>query len=76
MIYEKVREAIVKYIFIGKQKIVLGPKLKKNQRKTAASVLKGGLKNKIKIYYNFFFFHFTTTFFSLEFGWGVICNLG
>jgi hypothetical protein len=66
MVYGKVREAIVKYIFIGKQKIVLGPKLKKNQRKTAVSVLKGGLKNKIKIYYNFFFFHFTTTFFFIR----------
>jgi hypothetical protein len=39
MIYEKVREVIVKYIFIGKQKVVLCPKLKKNQRETAASTL-------------------------------------
>jgi hypothetical protein len=33
----------VKYIFIGKQKVVLYPKLRKNQRKAAASALKGWL---------------------------------
>ena len=39
MVKEKVREVIVKYILIKKQKIVLFPKLKKNQREVAVSAL-------------------------------------
>jgi hypothetical protein len=39
MIKGKVMEAIVKYIFIGKQKVVLCPELRENQREAAASAL-------------------------------------
>ena len=41
MIQGKVREAIMKYIFIEKQKVVLCPKLRENQREVAASALSG-----------------------------------
>ena len=39
MILGKVREVIVKYIFIEKQKVVLCLKLRKNQREIVASAL-------------------------------------
>ena len=33
------KEAIVKYILIGKQKVLVSPKFRKNQRGAAASTL-------------------------------------
>jgi hypothetical protein len=39
MVKGKVREVIVKYILIGKQKVVLFPKVKKNQRKVVVNAL-------------------------------------
>jgi hypothetical protein len=47
MVWENVMEAIVKYISIGKQKVVLFPKLRENQREAAAIALCN--ENRFKI---------------------------
>ena len=47
MILEKVSEVIVKYILMGKQKVVLYTKFKRNQREVAASVLRKEYQNDV-----------------------------
>jgi hypothetical protein len=40
MVYGEIREVIVKYTFIGKQKVVLYHKLEENQMKSATIALR------------------------------------